>query len=394
MKTSFQNYVLITFVFQHPLIVALISVECQNNQHECRKTVNFHEKSIFQWSKDIAIGDEVFHHFYESAGKREVFFRSFCEDLSISYRYPYKESAPFVSSHTFISCMMSWIINLNIDYRSLEAIDPYCCHEPEVLACDGVHVGVAKRFMRNLKDISKPEKPQVKDSRHRRFDRTLIRGKTPRISALRTYMKSFCEDILTSNRSKSRQTTTKKEPNQPFERNEGYEHLLLSEMSDYRCKLIFRHLFEKVYPYELAKCLSSLIIALNKQAALLNFLPFKDHTWLIEAFEGLKLQTISDSNRHDIMCKLEEFRVQFARIMATAHRHQRIEEVSNFFLYLIEETIKTHEFDNVDLPDNPSLVDKYDPASGIAYYFTPHGGQVRKTPNYSIEGKFVKFYAF
>ena len=378
-------YCLSFFCFQHPLLVAVIAIDCVQNHSKCRKSVDFHEKSIFLWSKDIGVGDEVFHHFYESAGKREVFFRSFCQDLTLSYRYPFPNSAPFLSCPTFISCMMSWIINLGIDYRSSEAIDPFCGHEPEVLACDGVHVGVAKRFMKNLKDISKSDKPQVKDFKHRRYDRTLIRGNKPRTSALRTYLKKFCNDIITFG-SKSKQRGTQQGPEQVFERSETSEHLLLSEISDFRCKLVFRHLFEKEYPFELAKILSSFIVALNNQAALLNFFPSKDHSWLIEVFEGLKEPTLSDSNRHDLMCKLEKFRVQFARIMATANRHQRLDEVANFFIFLIETTGKTHEDDMNDPPDEPSIVDKYDPSTGISYYFTPHGGQIRKTPNYSIEG--------
>ena len=144
---------------------------CENNRPECNKYYDFSHDGIFLWTKDTCIGDEVFYSFLEARGLHEEFLSSFCKERTEQYRYCCPKSASFLSEDTFIACFFAWIANWDIDFRGTEAIDPFCGHNPEVLACDGVHVGVAVRFMAKSKPITKSELPHTKPIGARRFDR-------------------------------------------------------------------------------------------------------------------------------------------------------------------------------------------------------------------------------
>lgn len=50
-----------------------------------------------------------------------------------------------MSVPTFIKWIFSWMASMKIDFR--KEVDPWCGHEPKVLACDGTHIGVSMRYM-------------------------------------------------------------------------------------------------------------------------------------------------------------------------------------------------------------------------------------------------------
>ena len=121
------------------------------------------------------MGDEVFALFFANRGRVETPFGTFVDFMTKSYRFPRPSIAPFMTCPTFISCVMSWIINLDIDYRAVDSVCTVCGHNPEALACDGVYVGVSMKYKKPVQ-IEKAENDDVKPSLHLRYTRTLIKG--------------------------------------------------------------------------------------------------------------------------------------------------------------------------------------------------------------------------
>ena len=64
-------------------------------------------------------------------------------------------SEPFMSHKTFISWFFGWLSAFRINFR--KEIDPYCGHDPKILACDGTHIGVALRHLRLDNPVTKPD---------------------------------------------------------------------------------------------------------------------------------------------------------------------------------------------------------------------------------------------
>ena len=370
--------------FQYPAIVDVMMYQCVNREKNCDKRYDFEKNAIFVWTKNTCVADEIFCQFFACRGKREIHFSSFVHEMTETYKDSNITSADFLSLHIFISCVMSWIINLDVDFRSDCAVCPYCGHNPDVLACDGVYVGVKVKYLTNLKDITAPEKLEMKPNLHRRFTRTLING-DDKMKDHRLYLISYCKHVLSLG--KRKQADPKENPETIFPNSDFLQNDLLKITSDHRCKTVFKRLFDQEYPLELAKTVAQLILNLNGTAALTNFFPLKDRQWLLETFSSLQdPSTLSELEIYKAIKKIKEFRTQFAGIIKTALRFDRINEIASFFKYLIEKTNEIHSRDHLFMPDEPSIVEPYDPTTGIAYHFTEHGAQIRKQPKYAMEG--------
>ena len=363
-------------------MVEVMKYPCVNHVQACEKLYDFESNAIFVWSKETCFGDEVFCQFYASRGKRAIYFSTYCDEITIAYRQANPESAPFVTDKTFISCMMSWIINQGIDYRSIEAICPFCGHYPEVLACDGVTVGVKVKRLLNLEDIASSEKKEVKPTLHRRNTRILFSGSSERAKKRRKYALEFCDYILSNKKQQKR-----KEENS-FNPCESTGNGVLEWIDDYKSKAFLKAFFHEEHPAELSKVIANLLKALNGTASLCNFFPKKDLSWLYETFENLKDATLSDLERHFSMKKLHSFRVQFNEVMKVATRYQKQSDMASFFQFLLQKTEQIHKNDT-QMPDDPEIVATYDPTKGVSYNFTPHGGQIRRLPKYKIQGNMV-----
>jgi hypothetical protein len=150
--------------------------ECKNQNPRCTKTYDFEKNAIFVWSNKICIGDEIFCQYFSCRGKRDIYFATYCYEMDEVYRDSNISSAPFVSRQTFTRCLMSWIVNQDIDFRSIDAICPQCGYEPDVLVCDGVSVGVRIRNITRLNDVTSADKHQIKPFLHRRNTRLLFSG--------------------------------------------------------------------------------------------------------------------------------------------------------------------------------------------------------------------------
>lgn len=370
--------------------------QCPNKNRECIKRYNFEENAIFVWSKDTLIADEVFHRFFACRGKREIYFSSFVKEMTLEYADNYPDSAPFISCSLFINCMMSWIINHDIDYRAKDAICPYCGHNPEVLACDGVRVGVNLKYLTNLQKISTAEKNEGKKNLHRRNTRILLTGESERAKYRRKYVLEYCRKIIRLDKDNDVLTPELMlcKGKEPDINCEITQNLILKEIKDYRFQVVLKNLFNQDYHLELAKSVAQFIICLNGAAGLINFFPVKDRSDLAHAFHCLRDPQLSEKKRYEILKQIKEIRPQFSLIMKTAIRHGRAAEIASFFLYIIDKTEEIHKNDTSYMPDEPQIVDKYDPTTGVSYNFTEHGGQIRKMPTYAMDGNFLHFRKF
>ena len=369
---------------------------CENNRPCCDKYYDFSTEGIFLWSLETCVGDELFHCFLEARGLHEEFLSSFCKERTNIYRYCDSKSAPFLSEDTFIACFFGWIANWDIDYCDIFSKDPFCGHNPEILACDGVHVGVAVRFLSKSTPITKSEIPEVKPVGNRRYNRTLLPGTDDATKKKRTYIRNYCKyDIL-----KMEKTTENATRNESFdtdsECSDGKEVVsgpisnskseLLKTLTDGRFKTFLSRVLLKQYENQLLKKCARLLLALTSGAALVSFFPWSDLKTLESVFQSLQNDK---NNRQKHMEALESFRVQFSDIIECAHKFNHTDEVTDFFLYLIEEVRGMHADDvlSQDSKDiNADVLAPFNPTTGISYYFTEKGGQIRHTPVYAMDG--------
>lgn len=381
------------------MLIQLKRYRCVNDKKECIKRYDFSRDGIFQWSSEICIADEVFYLFLAARGLHENFLSSFCTERTKRYLNFNISSAKFVGNNTFVSCFFGWIANWHIDFRAAPGIDELCGHNPEVLACDGVHVGVAVRFLAKSTPITKNEINEVKPIHQRRYDRVFLPGTTPQARKTRNYVIDFCKYTILNYKKEPMKSTCDENPENSFTDDDSEENMPLSNrdtqfeinfisgIQDDRLKIIISKLFKMEYQEKLLKKLARLILALTSGAPLIGFFPWNDINKLKNIFSSLK---VDKENKRTHMEKLEDIRVQYSDLMECAYQAYDVDDIADFFVYLLDETEKMHLIHSTETTneDNvPEHVAPFDPSSGTCYYFTPHGAQVRKTPMYEMDGK-------
>ena len=102
------------------------------------------KEGIFFLTASTCVGDEIAWDFVNLVTKSHISFTAFCKEMTRRYKTTARNSRAFISPKTFIDYFFAWMSAFKIDY-TLE-VDPFCKHNPPMLACDGTHVGLAAKF--------------------------------------------------------------------------------------------------------------------------------------------------------------------------------------------------------------------------------------------------------
>ena len=81
---------------------------------------------------------------------------------------------------------------------------------------------------------------------------------------------------------------------------------------------------------------------------------------------------------------MKQYWVKISDALHIYHLYGFVKECISFVEYLVDQVIHVHNDDKPVQPPN-EILGSYSPEKGVAYYFTPHGNQVRKQPTYCIE---------
>ena len=108
------------------------------------------KKWVFFTTGVTCLGDEMGWDFISLVKKSKISFSGFCAEMTRKYRTNSVLPRDFISPNTFIRWFFGWLTAFQIDLR--KHVAPWCEYSPEVLACDGTHIGVA---VKNL-DLQKP----------------------------------------------------------------------------------------------------------------------------------------------------------------------------------------------------------------------------------------------
>ena len=102
------------------------------------------EKAIFMYSTATIAGNEIGWDFVQSVITKKLSFSAFCKEMTRKYQTNIM-AGPFMSPNTFIKWLFGWIASFKIDVQ--KEIDPWCCYNPRMLACNGTHIGVSVKNM-------------------------------------------------------------------------------------------------------------------------------------------------------------------------------------------------------------------------------------------------------
>ena len=111
-------------------IIKYYGIRCQNNTFSGIAPT----MSLFFYTKTTCTGEEIRWDFINAVKTSETSFTGYCLQMTQIYQTNNSGSEPFMSHKTFISWFFGWLSAFQINFW--KEIDPYCGHNPKILACD------------------------------------------------------------------------------------------------------------------------------------------------------------------------------------------------------------------------------------------------------------------
>lgn len=321
------------------------------------------EQGIFFYSNFTCAGDEVGWDFVSLVMKTKTSFTAYCTDMSRKYSTNRVNAPSFMSPNTFVNWFFSWLSAMKIDFR--KEIDPWCGHDPKILACDGTHIGVSIKHMALDKAVILPDTQEEYKARHRRKDRSIIED-----DEARSHLRYLANKML-----------KKLKPDKVLAQHEEdfrTQHLLqfLQNVQKPGMYNFIKAFVEETAPDEMLPWMAKLLHMLSGDAAASSVAPFKAHELILHVctIHNIDQQMIED---------LKMYSFEMAQLIQLAGRYNCRRLVEEFFLHIIDHIEGVHS-NNKDPPPAVPIPGSYNPPGGVAYYFSPTGEQLREMPHYKV----------
>ena len=388
----------------------LFKRKCLNGTAEC--DLGFEEEAakegLFFLSLSTAAGDEIGWDFIMRVRRTRTSFTAFVNEMTRQYNTTHPLCRSFMSTNTFIKWFFAWMASMKLDFRA--HVDPYCRYNPKVLACDGTHIGVSVKHQR-LHPVTTPDLPEItKKPLHKRFVlRTiLVELLVPKNLFLLVKLcgcAHFCfmtfkffffryDRVLikdTHARAQLRYLSCRalNKPLKPDEKLQTGQELdrknqvMLAEVDKLGSQSLFDiiELFAAGYfAGPMGHTIAKLMHLLSSDAAILSVVPFQSHDVIREI---CNLITSGDPVPSTLMYQMKKFSKELADLFLLAGEYDIHTMICEFVLYLVQRVVSTHAQDAAPAPPAP-IPGSYNPESGVAYYFTRSGCQLRKTPKYKV----------
>ena len=371
-------------LFQAVIKCSVYKLNCVNNSPGCVIQYSGEKDCIFQLSRETSVGDEIAHDFADDVLRGRTTFKGFCERLSRQYRTYNACAAPFVSPETFIRWFFAWLCASRIDFR--QEIDYSCGHGPTVLAADGTHFGTSTRHLKLDKlHILEPDLDETVERNHTRHTRSFLpyAGKRcdKKVLAARNHLRWKCKNIVQD----LAVLVPFKGLTGPTDKEKRADSKLYKLLDECPLQVVLFKLFATIhetgYPVilrrELAKCLLNLV---NENAApLVAFFPWRHLGSLQRAFRDIANGYSIDEHLQTVSL----YSPWFSKLLDIAIACGEQSEICLWLLDLTQTVLDIHSEDRITTSVE-EIPNSYDPSSGVAYYFTASGNQVRKLPNYKV----------
>ena len=132
---------------------------------------------------------------------------------------------------------------------------------------------------------------------------------------------------------------------------------------------------EKGVPAPMLKWMGRLLYMLSGNAALSSVLPFAGYDHFVTASTG--------NYDENLLTQLKEYNYEIAQLLLLSEGDNSMTVVTNFLEYMLEKLDTIHSVNRKPPPPVQEIPGTY-PPSGVAYYFSPIGEQVRKMPEYQV----------
>ncbi len=341
-----------------------------------------YEDSLHFLSKFTAAGDEIGWEYINNVMNSQYSLSCFCNVKDAAYKMA-GSKVSFMSRQTFTDWIFSWMVNFRIDFRKTCSL---CGSDPDMLAADATKIGI---FFRNssVEPIEKPEVTTKRVPLHKRNDRIFFHYSLSDKSMVKEGKRNAREDLayfVAKNSSSLKEYQKKQLFNKKSRINisEAEKRKTILEHAPSCCYDVMEQYLGCTLEQTLVDALNPVFQVCASNVPLTSFINYR--------FLPL-IEEITSKVGSDIEVSFLPLRENFPEIFKL---YTTAQELGNSSLKLVNILIKymaefirsVHAHD--DTVEECNIVHKYNPESlGRAYYFTPHGGQLRQMPYYETKNE-------
>ena len=207
-----------------------------------------------------------------------------------------------MSINTFLKWFFGWMSNMKVDFH--KEIDPVCQYNPQILACDGTHIGVSIKQLHLEKLITHPDIDEIQNAKHQRVNRVLLRNKENR-----EQVHNLCNDVM---------GTHTQEEISHFP-NPHQTKINLHNFIQAKCALPVKNFIQTLLDHnqdgEVLKEMAYILHMVTGDAAISSVVPFLSHKVITMACISLKFHNIlNEENLKDV----RKFNKQIPRLLHLA----------------------------------------------------------------------------
>ena len=127
------------------------------------------------------------------------------------------------------------------------------------------------------------------------------------------------------------------------------------------------------------QAMAKLLLLLCGDAPISAVVPIKYHQLILGTCDA-----VPDGGYMTKLQKMNKYGTEIAKLLQESIEHNFTKECIKFIKYLVNRAAQIHLKDR-KLQEPVVINNSYNPEKGVAYYFTPHGNQIRKQPQYTMD---------
>lgn len=351
---------------------AVFKRKCLSN--ECVKMWDGAKESIFRSSASTCCGYEIGWEFIDSVMNAKQTFRGYVTIMNNRYRRFGSEDT-FMSIQTFINWFFSWASAMNVDFR--ENGCKLCPGQPKILACDGTKIGIGFKNT-YVNPIETPELDTVLQEQTRRFDRCFLANQTSDAAVKKCYrnareeLKYICSDIVSNGDSSNKTPSELLLRVLPTESLPAFQQMLNSSN-------------------ELRKAYAKLFYLLSFDSSLDTVIPLRLTDLFLRTVDSGLTDRLTSANLKSFCQTLDLYTPEISHLLRISSlSNESLIASSDIFQLLRYCSLFVKGFHDKDVQPDAAIPipNSYNPPkNGRAYYFHPHGCQLRKVRPFKIDNK-------
>ena len=146
-------------------------------------------------------------------------------------------------------------------------------------------------------------------------------------------------------------------------------------------RISFLVLFRDQEGPEILYYMARILYMLSGDAAMDAVVPFVCHNLLKTCIRDVHQNTVDVQSMEKLK---HDGGIYINKSLELCIKHGCIPLVTEFWEYLQKKVEQIHKDNNRPAPPVARIPNTYDPSSGSAYYFSEHGEQIRKMPEYQV----------